>query len=286
MGLLEGKVALITGAARGQGRAHATMMAREGADIVAVDIVEDVHTAPYPMARADDLAQTAAEVEAQGRRVVWSRGDVRSRADLTDLVGRGIDTFGRIDILVANAGIYSEASLLDASDAVWDELMDINLKGVWRSVTAVAPHMAQRRAGSIVLTSSANGVVGNPYAAHYSASKHGVLGLMRSAALELGRYRIRVNAVCPGVIDTAMTNWQGMYDKLAGAPGAGTREIYESATRHSTILAGQGALPADVVADAATWLCSDGAMGVTGQAVVVDAGYTVMPGYNPSAGSE
>lgn len=279
--MLEGKVALITGAARGQGRAHALKMARAGADIIACDIDEDVQTAAFPMSRETDLRQTVAEVEDMGRRIVARTADVRSGAALESLVAEGLSAFGKIDIAVANAGIYGHCSLLDMSEQDWDEMMDINLTGVWRMMRSVIPHMVERRSGSIVLTSSANGLIGNPNAAHYAAAKHGVLGLMRSGALELGEFGIRVNAVCPGVIDTAMTNWQGMYDRMAGRPG-GTRADYERATQHSTVLANQGAMPPEVVADAALWLCSDGAIGVTGQAIVVDAGYTSMPGFNPS----
>lgn len=279
--MLEGKVALITGAARGQGRAHAVMMAREGADIIACDIDEDVETAAFAMARDTDLRQTVAEVESLGRRIVARTADVRSGIALDALVAEGLDVFGKIDIAVANAGIYAHASLLDMSEQAWDEMMDVNLKGAWRTMRSVVPHMVEQRSGSIVLTSSANGLIGNAGAAHYAATKHGVLGLMRSGALELGAYGIRVNAVCPGVIDTAMTNWQGMYDRMAGHPG-GTRSDYERATQHSTVLAGQGAMPPEVVAHAALWLCSDGAFGVTGQAIVVDAGYTSMPGFNPA----
>lgn len=281
VGPLEGKVALVTGAARGQGRAHAVAMARAGADIIACDIDEDVATAPFAMARAVDLRHTVAEVESTGRRILARVADVRSSTALDELVAEGLAAFGRIDIAVANAGILSNATLVEMSEDQWDELMDINLKGVWRTMRAVVPTMIERRAGSIVLTSSANGLVGNPNAAHYAASKHGVLGLMRSGALELGRYGIRVNAVCPGVIDTAMTNWQGIYDRIAGRPEA-TRADYERATQHSSVLAGQGALPPEVVADATLWLCSDGASSVTGQAIVVDAGYTSMPGFNPA----
>lgn len=280
-GALEGKVAFITGAARGQGRAHAVMMAGAGADIIACDIDEDVETASFAMARAEDLQETVAEIESLGRRIVARTADVRSSAALDSLVAEGLEVFGQIDIAVANAGILSNGFLLDMSEKAWDELMDINLKGVWRTMRAVAPSMVERGRGSIVLTSSAMGLIGSPNAAHYAAAKHGVLGLMRSGALELGQHGIRVNAICPGVIDTAMTNWQGMYDRMAGHPGA-TRADYEHATQHSTVLAGQGAMPPEVVAHAALWLCSDGAFGVTGQAIVVDAGYTSMPGFNPA----
>jgi SDR family mycofactocin-dependent oxidoreductase len=281
MGLLEGKVALVTGAARGQGRAHALTLAREGAEIVAVDIDRQIGTVPYDTAREEDLAGTAEAVEALDRRIVARVADVRSQPDLDAAVAEGLETFGRIDVLVANAGIFSQAPLWEMDEQTWDDVHDVDLKGVWRTLKAVVPHMLERGSGSIVLTSSVNGLVGNPGAAHYAAAKHGVLGLMKSAALELGPHGIRVNAVCPGLVDTPMTNWPGLYDKMAGHPG-GTRADFDRAGLHYGILGGQGALPPETIANAAAWLASDGAFGVTGQAVVVDAGHTVLPGFNPA----
>jgi len=149
-------------------------------------------------------------------------------------------------------------------------------------VKPVLPHMMQRRSGSIILTSSVNGLRGNAGAAHYAASKHGVLGLMKSAALELGPHGIRVNAICPGLVDTPMTNWPGLYDRMAGRPG-GDRAAFEQAAGHYGLLAGAGALPPEAVADAVVWLAADGAAAVTGQAIVVDAGHTTMNGFNHSS---
>ena len=281
MGLLEGKVALVTGAARGQGRAHALTLAREGAEIVAVDIDRQIGTVPYQTAREADLQGTVEQGEALDRRIVARTADVRSSEQLDTAVAEGLSTFGRVDVVVANAGIFSQAPLWEMDERTWDDVHDVNLKGVWRTLKAVVPHMLERRSGSIVLTSSVNGLIGNPGAAHYAAAKHGVLGLMRSAALELGPFGIRVNAVCPGLVDTPMTNWPGLYDRMAGRPG-GTRADYDQAALHFGILGGQGALPPETIANAAAWLASDGAWAVTGQAVVVDAGHTILPGFNPA----
>ncbi|GAB92063.1 mycofactocin-coupled SDR family oxidoreductase [Gordonia rhizosphera] len=281
MGILEGKVAFVTGAARGQGRAHAVTLAAEGAEIIAIDIDEPIENVAYAHATADDLAQTAKLVETLDRRILATNADVRSSEALDSVVAEGLETFGKIDIVVANAGIYTQAPFWEMDEKMWDDVQDVNLKGVWRTMKAVVPHMIERKRGSIVLTSSVNGIIGNPKAAHYAAAKHGVLGLMRSAAQSLGPLGIRVNAVAPGLIDTPMTNFQGMYDQMAGHPGA-DRSDYDKAARHFGILAGQGALPPETIANAAAWLASDGAYAVTGQNIVVDAGHTIMPGFNPA----
>jgi len=280
-GRLQGRVALVTGAARGQGRAHAVTLAREGAEIIAVDIDTQVDTIGYATARAEDLAQTVAAVEALDRRVVARVADVRSTEQLDAAVAAGLEVFGHVDVLVANAGVFSSAPFWELTEQQFRDVVDIDLLGVWRSMTAVAPHMIERRSGSMVLISSVNGLRGNAGAAHYAAAKHGVLGLMKTAALELGPHRVRVNAVCPGLVDTAMTNWPGIYDKMAGHPG-GTRADFEVGSGHYGVLAGQGALAPEAVAEAVAYLASDAAAGITGQTLAVDSGHLALPGYNPS----
>jgi NAD(P)-dependent dehydrogenase (short-subunit alcohol dehydrogenase family) len=186
-------------------------------------------------------------------------------------------------VLVANAGVFSQAPFWEMPEQQFRDVLEVNLLGVWRSMSAVAPHMIERGTGSMVLISSVNGLRGNAGAAHYAASKHGVLGLMRSAALELGPHGVRVNAVCPGLVDTPMTNWPGLYDQMAGHPG-GTRDDFEAGALHYGVLGGQGALGPEAIADAAVWLASDGAYGVTGLAVPVDAGHLALPGVQPRPG--
>lgn len=281
MGILAGKVAFVTGAARGQGRAHALTLAAEGADIIAVDIDKPIANVAYDHATAADLQETAELVEKLDRRILATTADVRSSDQLDAVVAQGLHTFGKIDVVVANAGIYTQAPFWEMDEQMWDDVQDVNLKGVWRTMKAVVPHMIERKRGSIVLTSSVNGVIGNPNAAHYAASKHGVLGLMRSAAQSLGPLGVRVNSVAPGLIDTPMTNFQGMYDQMAGHPDA-DRTDYDRAALHFGILRAQGALPPETIANAAAWLASDGSYAVTGQNIVVDAGHTIMPGFNPA----
>ena len=278
---LDGKVAMITGAARGQGRAHAVTLAREGADIVALDTAGGVANLPYELPRAEELEKTVALVEDLDRRAVAVRADVRSQEQLDGAVERGVSEFGKIDVLVANAGIVSMASVWEMSEEMWQDMIDINLSGVWRSVKAVAPHMIENRGGAIVMTGSANSVEPAPGHAHYVAAKHGVIGLMKNVAFELAPYDVRCNAVCPGAIDTTMLNNPMMYERFAGS-GEPTREVALESVRHYNLLNDRSMLPPEAVSDAILWLVSDEARHVTGVSLPVDAGHTILPGYNPN----
>jgi SDR family mycofactocin-dependent oxidoreductase len=205
MGRVEGKVALITGAARGQGRSHAIRLAQEGAEIVAVDICADVDSTPYPLATSDDLATTTRMVENLDRRIIARRADVRDSAALRSVVDEAVAEFGHIDIVCANAGIVSFAPSWELTEDVWQEMIDVNLTGVWKTTSAVIPRMIEQGSGgSIVLTSSAAGLVGFGNAAHYAAAKHGVVGLMKVLAIELAQHHIRVNTVHSTTVDTPM----------------------------------------------------------------------------------
>jgi SDR family mycofactocin-dependent oxidoreductase len=278
---LAGKTALITGGARGQGRAIAQKFASEGADIAVCDIAAPIASLHYELATEDDLYETAALVEAEGRTCVAEVADVRDQAALDRLVRRTIDELGKIDILVAQAAIVNHAQLWEISEEEWRDVVDVTLTGAWHSLKAVAPHMIERGSGSVVFTSSLNGIEGGANYAHYIAAKHGVCGLMKSAALELGPHNVRVNAVLPGPVDTPVIDNPSGHDRIAGKEGA-TREEYLASIRHWYLLRGRTALPARAIADAMIWLVSDEAKHVAGIELVIDAGHNVLPGLNPA----
>jgi len=279
MGMLEGRTAFITGAARGQGRAHALRMAREGASIVAVDIADDIKEVQYSLGTQEDLAETVRAVEAAGGRAVAVKADVRSQAQLDEAVATGVERFGGIDICIANAGVVAHGNFWTLTEQEWGEVLDVDLTGVWRTVKAVAPHMIGRRSGSIVITVSINGLEPAAGIAHYTAAKHGALGLMRAIALELAPYGVRCNAICPAATDTGMLNNQFMFDQFAGKSG-GTRADLDSAVPHYHALAPASVIQPEAIANAALWLVSDMADRVTGVHLPVDAGHLLLPGFN------
>ena len=205
-GRVEGKVAFVSGAARGQGRSHAVRLAEEGADIIAVDICGPIDNLAYPHSTPEDLAETVELVKAQNRRIVAAEVDVRDYDGLKALVDSGVEQLGRLDIIVANAGVGTDGRKLHKiRENVWQDMIDINLSGVWHTVKAGVPHiLSGGRGGSIVLTSSVGGRKAYPNTGHYIAAKHGVIGLMRAFAVELGQDMIRVNAVLPSQVSTTM----------------------------------------------------------------------------------
>lgn len=272
MGRLNGKVALITGAARGQGRAHAVRMAEEGADIIAVDRCEDVETVPYPLATDEDLSETVRLVEATGRRIVACRADVRDRAGLSRAVEDGVAALGRLDIVVANAGIAMARLALDVTDQEWDDVVDVDLKGVWLTVQVAVPHILEHGdGGSLVLTSSAAGLHGMQTLAHYAAAKHGVVGLMRVLAIELGPDRIRVNTLHPTQVNTPMIQTQHTYDQFCPDIDSPTKDDFaaRSQTMHTLPIPW---VEAEDIANAAVFLASDEGRYITGATLPIDAG--------------
>ncbi|MEU7811126.1 mycofactocin-coupled SDR family oxidoreductase [Pseudonocardia sp. NPDC049154] len=279
MGLLDGKVALITGGSRGQGRAHAVTCAREGADVIIVDITKPTTDVPYTLATAEDHAETVRQVEALDRRIIAADADVRDQAALDAAVARGVAEFGHIDILIANAGIWTQAPFWELTDQQWDEMIGVNLTGVWKSAKAVAPHMIERKSGSIVITSSANGIEPGQNYAHYVSAKHGVIGLMKNIALELAPYGIRCNSINPGAIRTPMTDHQGAWDMFAGHEGGTEAEMIEGGY-HYALLRNTTWLEPQAIADTALYLNSHLAANVTGVTIPVDAGHLLIPGVN------
>lgn len=276
-GRLEGKVAFITGAARGQGRSHAVRLASEGADIIAVDACAPIGTAEYSMATQDDLAATVSAVEATGRRIDAHVVDVRDLPSLRAAVDASVRRFGRLDVVVANAGFASYAPADVLTEDQWDEMIAVNLSGVWRTVRASIAHVVDGgRGGSVILVSSAAGLRGIPNAAHYAAAKHGVVGLMKVLALEFGSHQIRVNTIHPTTVETPMTQNDATLELfLPGKPRhEQTQEAYARIAQRLNVMPIPWIQP-DVVSDLVAFLASEDARFITGTAIPVDAGMSV-----------
>jgi SDR family mycofactocin-dependent oxidoreductase len=281
MGRLDDRVAVISGGARGQGRAMALKFASEGADVVICDACAPMDTVPYELSSEEDLDTTRARVEGLGRGCVAVRADVRSLDDMQRVAAAAVDAFGHIDVLCASAGVHSFAPLWEMPPAQWQQVIDINLTGVWNAARAVAPAMMERKRGVIIATSSVMGRETGKDLAHYAASKHGVLGLVKSIAYELGPYGIRANALLPSVVHDKMGDNPVTREWIFGRSDATTEE-YVEASRHWHALRGTAALPAAAIADAALWLASDEAKYVSGAEILVDGAHSVVPPYNTS----
>jgi (+)-trans-carveol dehydrogenase len=272
MGRLENKVVFVTGAARGQGRAHAVRMAQEGADVIAIDICEQLSSVQYDMPGEEELAETVRLVEAEDRRIVASKADVRDFAGLKAAVDAGVAELGRLDVIVANAGISSVGPALEITEQEWDEIVDVDLKGVWLTCKAAVPHiLAHGEGGSIVMTCSAAGLHAFANLAHYVAAKHGVVGLMRNLALELGPQRIRVNSIHPSQVDTPMLMHPYNYKLFCPELENPTAEDMAAVSRSMHVLPEDFVHDVDL-ANAAVFLASDEARYITGATLPVDAG--------------
>lgn len=265
---LAGKVAYVTGAARGQGRSHCVRLARAGADIVAIDACGPVaaHNG-YSPAGPEDLAETVSLVEGEGRKIVADRVDVRDLAGQQRVVSDAIEQFGRLDVVVANAGVMNWGRLWEISAQQWQEVLDVNLTGVWNTIKAAVPPMiAAGNGGSIITISSAAGIKAVPGCGHYCASKFGVVGLTNSLAVELGEFGIRVNSVHPYGTDTPMGNDTSMYQIFADhqtyihsfSPGA---------------LSTESLADPDLVSDIVVWLASDASSLLTAAQIPAEKGY-------------
>jgi SDR family mycofactocin-dependent oxidoreductase len=266
-GRVAGKVAFVTGAGRGQGRSHAVRLAEEGADIIAIDICRNYDTVGYGMSTEEDLADTVKQVEALDRRIIAKQADVRDAQALRRIVDEGVAELGRLDIVVANAGICTVQAWDEVTPAVWQDTLDTNLTGVWHTMVAGVPHLIAAGGGSIIATSSTAGIKGLPYFAPYVAAKHGVVGIAKTMANELARHKIRVNTVHPTGVNTPMGNGLGGLTALIeGDPHLGP--IYTNA------LPVESVEPRDI-SNAVLFLASDEAQYVTGLELTVDAGNTI-----------
>jgi (+)-trans-carveol dehydrogenase len=273
-GRVEGKVAFITGAARGQGRAHAVRLAQEGADIIAVDICKKIDTVDLITASTpEDLAETADLVKGYNRRIYTAEVDVRDYDALKAAVDTGVEQLGRLDIIVANAGIGNGGQTLDkTSEADWTAMIDINLSGVWKTVKAGVPHiLSGGNGGSIILTSSVGGLKAYPHCGHYVAAKHGVVGLMRTFAVELGAQNIRVNSVHPTNVNTPLFMNDGtmrLFRPDLENPGPDDMKVVGQLMHTLPI----GWVEPEDIANAVLFLASDEARYVTGVTLPVDGG--------------
>jgi SDR family mycofactocin-dependent oxidoreductase len=272
-GRVAGKVAFITGAARGQGRSHAVRLAEQGADIIAVDFCAHIDGMPEPHATVEDLAQTAEMVKALDRRVVTAQVDVRDYPALSAAVDDGVAQLGRLDIIVANAGIGTSGAMLDEMDETrWQDTIDVNLSGVWKTVKAGVGHIkGGGRGGSIILTSSVGGLKAYPHVGHYVSAKHGVVGLMRTLAYELGPQSIRVNSVHPTHVNTPMLMNDTTYTSFRpDLPNPGPADL-EPICRNFHLLPIPWVQPEDI-SNAVLFLASDESRYITGVTLPVDAG--------------
>lgn len=273
-GRVEGKVAFVTGAAIGQGRSHAVRLAQEGADIIAIDVCKRVvATSPIPAATPEDLAETADLVKGLNRRIFTAEVDVRDFHAMKAAVDAGVEQLGRLDIIVANAGIGNGGDTLDkTSEHDWQEMIDVNLSGVWKTVKAAVPHLINGgKGGSIILTSSVGGLKAYPHCGNYVAAKHGVVGIMRSFAVELGHHMIRVNSVHPTHVSTGMIMNEGTWKLFRpDLENPGPDDMAPICQMFHTLPVPW--VDAEDISNAVLFFASDESRYVTGVTLPVDAG--------------
>jgi len=269
---LDGQVAFITGAARGQGRSHAVLFAQEGADIIALDTVEQIETVAYPTAQPGDLEETVRLVEECDRRIVARQGDVRDLQRLTEVVEEGVAELGRLDIVIANAGINTIEPTLTMDEEVWQTMIDINLTGVWKTLRASVPHIITgERGGAVVLTSSLATTLTLEGCAHYTAAKAGIVGLMRVLAKEVGTHNIRVNTVHPTTTATQMVLHEDNYHIFRPELDHPTQDDFEAGLRELHRLPLALMDPIDI-SNAILYLVSESGRYVTGSTLDIGAG--------------
>ncbi|KKF01318.1 mycofactocin-coupled SDR family oxidoreductase [Mycolicibacterium obuense] len=274
---LEGRVALVTGAARGQGRAHALRLADDGADIIATDICGPVSdSVTYPSATSAELAETVRGVEASGRKILAREVDVRDLAAQQQTVAEGIERFGRLDVLVVNAGVLSWGRLFEMSEEQWDTVIEVNLSGAWKTVRAAVPAMIEAgNGGSIIMVSSVAGLKATPGNGHYSAAKHGMVGIANALALEVGEFGIRVNSIHPYSIDTPMIERDAMTEIFTKHPNylhSFAPMPLQPPGRLAGDMADTGFMTPEDVADVVAWLAGDGSKYISGSQLAIDRG--------------
>jgi SDR family mycofactocin-dependent oxidoreductase len=275
-GTLEGRVAFVTGAARGQGRAHAVRLASEGADIIAIDICGPISdTVTYPAATSEELADTVGAIESTGRKVLAREVDIRDLAAQQQVVADGIEQFGRLDIVVANAGILSWGRMFEMSEEQWDSVIDVNLNGTWRTMRAAVPAMIEAgNGGSIIIVSSSAGTKATPGNGHYSASKHGLVAITNALAIEVGEFGIRVNSIHPYSIDTPMVEPDAMMEIFSKYPAFlhSFKPMPYQPVNHDGKKGLKEFMTPEEVTDVVLWLASDGSATISGSQIAVDRG--------------
>ena len=269
-------MAYITGAARGQGRAHAVRLASEGADIVAIDVCGPVtDTVTYPMPTSEDLAETVRLVEQSGRKVLAREVDIRDLAAQQQVVADAIEQFGRLDIVVANAGILSWGRMFEMSEEQWDTVIDVNPNGTWRTVRAAVPAMIEAgNGGSIIIVSSSAGTKATPGNGHYSASKHGLVAITNALAIEVGEFGIRVNSIHPYSIDTPMVEKDAMMEVFGKWPAFlhSFAPMPYKPVHHDGKKGLQEFMTPEEVSDVVAWLAGDGSATISGSQIAIDRG--------------
>jgi SDR family mycofactocin-dependent oxidoreductase len=275
-GTLEGRVAFVTGAARGQGRAHAVRLASEGADIIAIDICGPISdTVTYPAATSEELADTVRAIESTGHKVLAREVDIRDLAAQQQVVADGIEQFGRLDIVVANAGILSWGRMFEMSEEQWDSVIDVNLNGTWRTIRAAAPAMIEAgNGGSIIIVSSSAGTKATPGNGHYSASKHGLVAITNALAIEVGEFGIRVNSIHPYSIDTPMVEPDAMMEIFSKYPAFlhSFKPMPYQPVNHDGKKGLKEFMTPEEVTDVVLWLAGDGSATISGSQIAVDRG--------------
>ena len=273
---LKGRVAFITGVGKGQGRSHAVRLARDGADIIGIDALKTYPWMNYRLAEQADVDATTRLVEAEGRRMFFQRADVTDLASLESALAAGVAEFGRLDVVAANAGAFPKGDLTwEADPPSWRECIEVNLIGVFHTVHAAVPHMLEAgHGGAIIITSSGAAIVSGSYLSDYSAAKAALLSLTRTLAVELAPHWIRVNAICPGAVNTDMIANEAIYKMFRPDLEAPTREDTVEVWKSKHLLPVPWLEPSDI-SNAVAWLASDEARLVTGVTLPVDAGNTI-----------